>query len=329
MRYLAALMLVLALLAPMALGDPLPDEIAKFQQLPMIATPINGAVYFGHDEISMATATPTAPQFFVGNNWMADDFADYTKGQVVHVQWWGSYLRGQAGTVPGFLIEFLSDKPAEPTGLFSRPDQLLSAQIVTVAAGVPLSSGSGTFTESPVSGGSTVEPVYMYNAELRNPFPQEPNTVYWLKIVALTGNQDTVWGWHNRDYTIMDPLAVKPPDLIPGESIVGTIPDPIGGAVTPIWHFQDDAVQGAGITVTLFDAAGLEFQVQEDPNTSVPQTYLNLVDGPGLIVGAEPTFPGIGQYSKDLAFVLYTVPEPTTMALLALGGLTLIRRRRR
>jgi hypothetical protein len=29
---------------------------------------------------------------------------------------------------------------------------------------------------------------------------------------------------------------------------------------------------------------------------------------------------GIGQYGKDLAFRLYALPEPSTLALIAMGG---------
>ena len=41
-----------------ALADPLPGrDILKFQQLPMDATPVDGATYFGHDELSTIEST--------------------------------------------------------------------------------------------------------------------------------------------------------------------------------------------------------------------------------------------------------------------------------
>ena len=62
--------------------------------------------------------------------------------------------------------------------------------------------------------------------------------MYWLKIVALVDvppgcpfpdpDQPPTfvprWGWHNRDYTIMDPLASTPPAVVPGEHIDGFLP---------------------------------------------------------------------------------------------------------
>ncbi len=51
-----------------------------------------------------------------------------------------------------------------------------------------------------------------------------------------------------------------------------------------------------------------------------PERYLPPWDGPSII----------GQYSKDLAFELYTrVPEPTTLGLLLAGSVALTTLRRR
>ena len=110
------------------------------------------------------------------------------------------------------------------------------------------------------------------------------------------------WGWHNRDYTIMDPLASTAPAVVPGEFLSGTIG---GGPVgSPIWHFQDDAVTGR----VLVDTAGPMGQVMPVIVQSLyaPTSYLPLADGPEQI----------GQFSKDLAFELYTIPEPASCLLL-------------
>jgi hypothetical protein len=298
-----------------ALADPLPGEVIKFQQKPLDGiTPIAGAgTYWGHDELSTANGNFATGASFQGV-FMADDFADKVSQPVVRVSWWGSYLDNQlfAG-VNHFLISFESDVPASPAGGFSHPGTPLLSQVVSKGA---LASASGTFTEAPVSpGGAPLnETLFKYNAELKLPFPEKADTVYWLKIVALV-NPSTDgairWGWHDRDYTSNDPYASTPPLVNPGEKNIGA-----GSAFNPLWHFQDDAVSGTVIT-------------QIDPNLNVgfvdqtnesPQNYIDLQDGPQ----------GISQFSKDLAFELYYVPEPaTTTTGMAALALTMIRRRQR
>jgi hypothetical protein len=193
-----------------------------------------------------------------------------------------------------------------------------------------LASGSGTFTETlarpadPVLG----EALYKYNAELSlgHEFLEQKDTVYWLKIAALVDVAGPVpfppdtaqWGWHNRDYTIQDPLASPVP--VPGEFPDGTI------AGQNIYHFQDDAVQG-DLRFTPGALTLSQIIVQQNP---VPQNYVHFNSaGVGPIDG--PT--GIELHSKDLAFRLFTkqiVPEPTTCLLLMSGalGMAMMRRRR-
>lgn len=287
----------------------------KFDQPPMINTQINGQTYYGHDEISTAYGTPTAP-IYTGENWMADDFADYVDGPVVRVEWWGSYLRPSELRVGKFLIEFLSDLPEGPNQRFSRPLAPMLSQIVTLGIPTP---GSGLFTETLVAGSNPSEPVYHYDAQLKIPFRQEVETVYWLKIVALVEDQSTIWGWHNRDYTIDNPYAATDPDVSPGERMVGVIP---GDPPTPIWHFQDDAVRGQFVQVSVNPNGDVNW-VEEDLEDALPQNYIDGVDGPNPNMNP----PGIGVFSKDLAFRLHT-PEPLSLSLLALGGLALVRKRR-
>ena len=156
------------------------------------------------------------------------------------------------------------------------------------------------------------EALWEYNAELHlgKEFRQLPNTVYWLKIVALVeAQQDGLirWGWHDRDYSIPNPLASTPPAVAPGEGIIGTVSDPSKLFASPVWHFQDDAVSG-GITV-------FPTTMPNMPNIEqfgyAPERYIFPWDGPD----------NIGQFSKDLAFELYTVPEPSAFVLLCLGWL--------
>ncbi len=322
-------------------ADPLPGrDLLKFSQLPMIQTTIadpsgvNVGVYGGHDEFSTAYGFGTAadpPQEYAGR-FMADDFADKLTSPVVHVKWWGSYHNDVINPempVNKFLIAFESDVPAGPAPDFSTPGQVQQFDIVRRG---PLSPGSGTFTEKLIRGPDPIlgESLYEYNAELHlnREFLEKQDTVYWLKIAALVDapagimfppNQPptfaTQWGWHNRDYTIQDTLASNVP--VPGEYVEGVVDG------TKVWHFQDDAVQG--------DLRFLPF-AQPGPiivqDNMLPTFYLDNIDGPG---GAIPGTAGIGQYSKDLAFELYTVqvPEPGACLLMICGLLGLAQSHRR
>ena len=342
-RALATLILAASSLLPasLAFGDPLPGrDVLKFSQRPMDGTTIvndaGGTTrYWGHDELSTAysSAAATAPRIYQGV-FMADDFADKFSSPVVHVKWWGSYLNNfQTPEFPvdKFLISFESDIPQSPNNPFSRPGEPLLNQIVRrVPAGGSLTPGSGTYTEKPISSGGAplFESLYEYNAELLlgKEFFQKPDTVYWLKIVALVDLPAGVpidppptfaprWGWHNRDYTIFDPLASTAPAVVPGEFLSGTIGG--GPVAAPIWHFQDDAVTGR----IFVDTAGPMGEIMPviDQSEYRPTNYLPLADGPEQI----------GQYSKDLAFELYTLaPEPGGCGLLAAGVFALALRQK-
>jgi hypothetical protein len=194
----------------------------------------------------------------------------------------------------------------------------------TLARGA-LAPASGTFTEKRIRAAKDgVGALYEYNAELKTPFAQKPDTVYWLKIVALIDPDPAVaadkqmrWGWQNRDFTLTDPFAS--PNVLPGEEDQAP-----AGSTFPIWHFQDDAVSGV-FQVSFVNADRREFPdiaaplIQENIG---PTKYIAGLDGPGLI----------GDFSKDLAFELYYVPAPTSGALVTavvLGWLAFRARRAR
>jgi len=293
-----------------ASATPLSGEILKFQQLPLGDLATNPKSLFpGHDELSTASLNSTSGGF--SGTFAADDFSDNVSSPVVDVGWWGSYLPNGASPAPvqHFLISFESNVPASSSGGFSQPGQSLSSQVVTLGA---LTPGSGTFTETPdptVPGGPDGQ-IYAYNAELTNPFPEQAGTTYWLKIVALDGpNQNTQWGWHNRDYTIPDPYAAAPGDSVLGMNDVGQA----------VYHYMDDAVAG---------------NVTYIPNAPPPQGLIETNITP-LIYSANPAVDGFGASgltppSEDLAFDLYynNVPEPVGLPLLSMG-LFLFRRNRR
>jgi hypothetical protein len=322
-----------------ALADPLPNQIPKFAQFPLNGEPNNpnggpatflrpggipvfpAAPFAGHDELSTAHLIfdPDGTTKYSGR-YMADDFADNYNTPVVHVQWWGSYLSQptvEPNSVQRFLISFESDVAAGPSATnpfpFSHPGLPLLNQVVTVGAPAP-----GFFQEAaiPTAAGSVDGQLYQYNAELAIPFDQLKDTVYWLKIVALDDHlvDDPAaiqWGWHDRDYGIFDPLAS--PVVLPGERLIG----PVG--LPDVWHFQDDAVTGA---------IDVQFDLAVPPSTLLvhqgdqyfPQNYL-----PGIDI---PTFYP-NDLSKDLAFVLYTIPEPGSLVLLGMSGIALLLFKRR
>jgi hypothetical protein len=343
--------------AGLALGDPLPGEVLKFYQAPLnnavpiyppgsVPTPLDipaSPKFPGHDELSTASLS-TAGQGVYTGTMMADDFGDTFTTPIVHVMFWGSYMNGynplntaNGGFVQRFLINFYTENPGSAAnGLPSSPRTLYSSQIVT-ATNV-LTPGDGKFTETPVAGttgapGTGDSSLYQYNAELRVPAPEPVQdiltggsgqvapgpvgTVDWISIVALTGgsadgNPAIHWGWHDRDYGIFDPLAIGANPTGPGENNLNPgLANPPG---QPVWHFQDDAVSNNTFsfnpTTTVSSVTG----------AYVPQLYIPGVD----IAATQP-------YSKDLAFALYTtsVPEPASLGLMAIGALTVMRRRRR
>lgn len=316
----------LTLLAAPAMADPRADQVLKFQQ-----KPLDGPNYFGHDEYSTASLDPGGGHY---SGWfMADDFADTFTTPVVHVTWWGSYMGApnEPGRVQKFLIAFENDVPAPdpgPNGGFSYPDPFGPDNLYQTVTRAPVGAepGPGEFSEGWVSPGGPPqnEALYIYNAQLACPFEQEPEKVYWLKIVALVDPEEEggiEWGWHNRDYTVENTLAIHPPALVPGEDNLGPIDD-VDGNPLDVWHFQDDAVQGQ-IQLELGnpdDPCDVHWVEQGD---WVPQDY-----NPAM--GDGPT--EIGRFSKDLAFELHTVPEPGTVAMLlgaGLMGLLAFARRRR
>jgi hypothetical protein len=281
-----------------ALADPLPGEILKFEQLPLndgMGPSAGGALYFGHDERSTAYLNSTSTGY--NGSYVADDFSDKLSTPVVHVQWWGSYANNIIDNgVTQFQISFSSDVPAL-NGVVSHPGSLLSSSIVNLGA---LSPASGTFTEKQINTATPGDHLYQYNGELAVPFKEQANTIYWMSITALTSDPNIGWGWHNRDYGLTNPLFAP---VSPGEQNIGP-------AVSPVWHFQDDAIVGGianGVPVPGF----------------APLFYQDNIDGPQ----------GISSSSEDMAFRLYTssVPEPSSLVSLGIGavGITFLTYRRR
>src|SRR3954465_6669991 len=220
-----------AIFTATANADPLPGEVLKFEQKPMIATAVTGQIYFGHDELSTAYGDISQPVVSYTGRFMADDFADKFNTPVVHLTWWGSYINDNNAAFPqphvkNFLIAFESDVPASTAnGTPSHPgciavgcNPVLQSDVVSVGA---LAPGSGTFIETQERPGDPVlgEALYKYNAELHlgHEFFEKSDNVCWLKLTALVGTigpvvqplppGTTQWGWPNRDYTVKDTRA--------------------------------------------------------------------------------------------------------------------------
>ena len=184
-------------LVGVAMADPLPGERIKFDQQPMIITLVGDGTglqvpYYGHDEASEADAIGiiNGHTQYIGQSWMADDFADKLNAPVVHLKWWGSYIGQQPepiGYAKKFLIEFLTDVPGGAAP--SRPGSIIQSEVVRLGA---LGPQSGTFIETLVRPPDPVlgEALYQYNAELKLPFPELADHVYWLKIVHLDDTPD-------------------------------------------------------------------------------------------------------------------------------------------
>jgi len=317
-----------------------PDPVVKFQQLPL-----DGPDYWGHDELSTAYfwVDPMGMPMGYRGCYMADDFADMADTPVINVTWWGSYLENlYEQPVTRFLIVFETDVPAvgqpgDPDYIPSHPGQVIQSEIVHLSSTIPLNPGQYTETLFSQGGPPCNETLYLYDAKLMNPFPQEPDTVYWIKIVALVDPIDptitmildqcgipicelgrfswydlimmcpelqmfpplTRWGWHNRDYTIMDPYASRPPAVNPGENKQG----PLSNG-TDVWHFQDDAVTGE-LWIDMDDTYIFIDQIDWMEQYYVYQ--LPYCVGP-VAVGVDGP-EDIEEYSKDLAFVLWTTEE--------------------
>jgi hypothetical protein len=110
--------------------------------------------------------------------------------------------------------------------------------------------------------------------------------------------------------------------VIPGEHSPGAVIDgfgPAGPIVRPVWHFQDDAVTGRILDIRGTNCSDVQFF--QPPTTFQPTNYIDGVDGPGDFIDPLGTIaiPGIQRFSKDLAFELYTVPEPSSFVLMGLG----------
>jgi hypothetical protein len=112
---------------------------------------------------------------------------------------------------------------------------------------------------------------------------------------------------------------------VPGEHLAGTIYDPASGVDLEVWHFQDDAVSG-DVTINPFITWNDDYpespyveQGQSYPDEWRDENYIlvsPLCTGTGYVDGPGPSAEhpeGIADFSKDLAFALYTKEQKDCM----------------
>jgi len=238
--------------------------------------------------------SPTIPP-----NWViADDFRDEFNTPVLTVRWWGSYVGptfgpGATGPMPifgpgsedGYLISFFSDIPAGTGGVpFSRPGELLGSYAI---------SFDKVWVEPTTYIGWDQHPIWEYKANLMDAhldhasdlagpmgFHQKAGEVYWISIVAEVGHKlSLVEDATGNVQWVEEPtgkMAMPNPENEEGH---------YWGWHTSPEHFNDVATMG------MLFMPGNEWQY----------------------IGWQPIQPRHELF--DMAFELYTIPEPASIVL--------------
>lgn len=241
--------------------------------------------------------SPTIPP-----NWViADDFRDPYSTPVLTVRWWGSYVGptfqqvagGLApifgpGSEDGYLISFFSDIPAGTGGVpFSRPGALLGSYAL---------SFDKVWVEPTSYVGWDQHPIWEYKANLMDAhldhptsyadpmgFRQKAGEIYWISIVAEVGHKlELVTDAAGNVQWVATPtgkFAEPNPQNQEGH---------YWGWHTSPEHFNDVATMG----------------------------HLAMPGSQWEYIGWQPIQPRHELF--DMAFELYTIPEPASLALGAL-----------
>ena len=190
-----------------------------------------------------------------------------------------------------------------------------------------------------------------------NVTPSEGSRMLQVTEVDTTGsNPNPIIGWIDGlvdgdtlsfSFDGYDPSDGRSPSILPSAVYTNGTADSFAGFATPFQSFdnypgagwlnlQGDAVNGPGIVPTFtFDSDGntrdgvaLRAQLfapsASQPNNSGPGTYKFFIDN--LEVTVDSSSPNARIVFADGSEVL--VPEPSSLALLGLGGLLVVRRRR-
>jgi hypothetical protein len=306
----ALLMVALAANSAAAQGTPqhvMKGNVLKYSQPIGHLTPLAPDMHSWGEDIPSDVdwhsimQSPTIPP-----NWIiADDFRDPFNTPVLTVRWWGSYVGptfgpGTPGPVPifgpgsedGYLISFFKDIPADtPGGVpYSRPGELLGSYAV---------SFDKVWVEPTNYIGWDQHPIWEYKANLMDAHLDHPSTyagpmgfnqkageIYWISIVAEVG--------HKLELVTDATGAVRWVESPTGKFAQPNQQNPEGhywGWHTSPIHFNDVATMGH------LAMPGMQWEY----------------------FGWQPIQPRHELF--DMAFELYTVPEPIGASLMAAGML--------
>lgn len=252
--------------------------------------------------------SPTIPP-----NWViADDFRDPFSTPVLTVRWWGSYVGptfspGTPGPVPifgpgsedGYLISFFKDVPADTPGgpPFSHPGELLGSYAISFDK---VWVEPTPYIGWPDPNQPTDDPrlrIYEYKANLMDAhldhptdyagpmgFNQKAGEIYWISIVAEVGHKlELVTDATGNVRWVESPTGkfAQPNSESPEGHYWGWHTSPI--------HFNDVATMG----------------------------HLAMPGSQWEYIGWQPIQPR--HELLDMAFELYTIPEPFSASLFAVG----------
>jgi hypothetical protein len=260
-----------------------PSMPAKYVQMPDL-NPIPGAIS-GMDvnatwQVTNVPPTPIYPYVKV----LADDFPCTTTGPITDIHIWGSWLNDVDNPNTTFHLSIHADVPVNTANPYSHPGQVLWQQDFTPGNYIPKFLGSVVAPESFYDPNQnlvigTDTHVWQYNFAI-------PQASAFVQQGTAT-NPMVYW---------LDVQAVVPGREVFGWKTSDLVQSP---------HFGDDAVYA-------------------DSTLPLSSPYFGSLYGPAPtpVFWQDMHYPAGNIYagqSIDLAFVITTVPEPGTLALLGCG----------